>query len=142
MLRLFKKRITKNDLAISLLEKIVDEGCIVNENKLVCKEGIATTKSLYNKKDEDFAIALTRFTKGAVSTRHFHGDPIIEHIVIIKGMCVFDFFDKSGLKVISSTTIKTGESITIPSDLIHEALFLKNTDLIAMTIPRDETFPK
>ena len=131
----------KNKLAIAVLEKIVDDGCVIRENELVCKEGTAITRALYNKKDEDFAIALTKFDKDSVSTRHFHKSPIVEHIVLVKGLCVVSFYDNTGLEVISTTTVKAGESITIPSDLAHEFLFLEYSEIIAIVIPRDETFP-
>lgn len=141
---IFKKRMnseTKNQLAISILQNIVNSGCIVKENKLICDTGEALTRSLYNKSDEDFAIALTKFEKGAVSTRHFHKNPIIEHIIIITGKCLVEFYDKPGINVISKTTVKTGESITIPSGLIHQFTFSEYSEVIAITIPRDETFP-
>ena len=145
MCKLFiRKKMTlenKNLLAISILENIVDSGCIVKENKLICSAGEALTRSLYNKSDEDLAIALTKFEKGAVSTRHFHKNPIIEHVIIITGKCLVEFYDEHGINVISNTTVKTGESVTIPSGLIHQFTFPEYSEVIAITIPRDETFP-
>lgn len=144
MFKLFRKHVTDRDkikLSISFLEQLkANNGIFVKDDDLFCEKGKAKTRSLYN--IPEIAIAKTKFYSDSICNKHFHQSPIVEHVIVYKGEAVFKFYNKSGSKMTSQTTVKTGECITIPSGLIHVVCFHEETDLIAITIPMDKSFPK
>ena len=105
--------------------------------KIPMKLGEGYTKCISHKPEK--AVAHSWFSEGSIAPRHCHKLET-ETIFVIKGTIRVKFFPEKGRFYYK--TLGTGEVIRIEPGVDHIFYFLTRTEIIAVTMPADPTFPK
>ena len=106
---------------------------IINGVKYVeyaCEGGTAKSRGLY--KDRDVAVARTLIPEGVTFPKHLHGER--EWCIVISGELETDVGGEKGV-------IKDGEYFVAEPGVPHGVLAIKDTWIIAVTVPAAEGFP-
>jgi len=139
---------SRNDLIIEELDKVYGavsnyleskstEGLQLKDNDVKMQKGKATTKCISYTKER--AIAFTWFSAKSIAPKHRH-ETSTETILCVTGKAKIKFMPNEGKCYYKE--LNPGEQLSIKPGLDHVFFFLTHTELIAITIPADPTFPR
>jgi len=95
--------------------------------------GIVTSENLHS--EEAIAIAKIFIHKGVTFERHVHPFSY-EWLIILRGSLILSFDDSKDI------LLNVYDSINIDINKPHSAYAVEDTTIIAITIPKDDGFPK
>lgn len=109
-----------------------------NRYKVILDKGTCLAKALYD--TVELSVIMASYSKGAVTEKHHHKKPTIEHLTVIKGSCIIYLLNDNGTDVIEYKELSRGEKETIKSGVIHIVTFSQEeeTDVLVETIPKDQ----
>ena len=108
--------------------RIINEGVI----KYRLNKGEAISESIYS--TEDIAIAKFYIPAAGVLETHIHRTSD-EWLIILEG--TLEIFTEDSYNILTKY-----DSVKITADKPHKAIAVENSTIIAITVPRDDGFPK
>lgn len=133
----------KAEVIASILEKMqLERGIKIvgtepgNWLKMDVLEGNGLARSLYD--NPEATIAIAKYDKGTITTKHRHSPPTIEYLIIISGKCCVKYLNAKGDKIIHKYYISAGEIAKVEVGVPHMVCFETETELIAIAIPKDK----
>ena len=125
--------------AISILE--TQQGIkSIRDDRLEMAQGEAYVRLIVN--EPRLGVALVTLSSYSLTYKHVHSTDVAEYIVVINGQMEVSVFDKKNENQLKSCKIvKAGCMVYIPPNTPHiTRTFDSETEVMAITIPRDKTF--
>jgi len=98
------------------------------------------SRNLYS--TNDIAIALTNMPKGATFPNHRHNSPVQKELIIMLKGSVCITKETGNGETEKQVVIKQFEIDIIDKNILHRAIALEDCVFVAITVPRDDGYPR